>query len=375
MASGSLDALASQFHDRLKIIKHRTPLDGASWYPWHSLAGIQLLEREMRLDLPALQGMIGSDRVLDVGCGDGDVAFFLESLGAQVDAVDHPATNYNRMEGVRTLARALNSPVRIHAADIDNRPALPASGYGLGIMLGVLYHLKNPYLVLETLARNVRHLYMSTRIASRTPDRKLGFGAYPLAYLVDDRELNDDPTNFWIFSEEALKRVIRRSGWNVVRSFTAGPAESDPVTSEGDARAFVLAESRLCGNQPGFQLGLGWHELEHGASRWTARRFTAGAELRQALAPATLRFLFQLPDSVVARRPRTVLNAAVNGIRLPASAFHTPGEQEYTATLPSLAAGHVQIEFELDAGVNIEGDERELGVQVYFQGAAPIQLY
>lgn len=371
----SLDAHASQFHDHLASIKSKTPLEGGAWYPWRTLSSMQMLEREMGLDADALKSMIGQDPVIDVGCGDGDNSFFLESLGAQVDAVDHAPANYNRMEGVRTLKRALGSSIGIHAVDLDTRPNLPGANYGLAIMLGVLYHLKNPYLALETLARSSRHLYMSTRIASLTPDRKLTFGAYPMAYLVDDRELNDDPTNFWIFSEEALKRVVRRSGWKILKYFTLGksPAEADPVSGEGDVRAFILAES-LLRSEGGFRLERGWHELEYGASRWTQRRFSVSLDLPNALAPATLRFLFQLPEALTAQRPRTTLWATVNGVRLPAATFSSPGEHEYCATIPSLPAGRVEIDFELDGAVAIANDERELGVQVYFAGSRPVSV-
>ena len=37
--------------------------------------------------------MIGGEPVLDVGCGDGSVSFFLESLGAKVHPVDHAPAN------------------------------------------------------------------------------------------------------------------------------------------------------------------------------------------------------------------------------------------------------------------------------------------
>ena len=375
MPSPSLDELASRFHDHLKAVKEKTPLECGDWYPWRTLSSIQMLGRELGMDVEALKAMIGPDAVLDVGCGDGDIAFFLESLGASVDAVDHAPTNYNRMEGVRTLQRALESNIGIHAADLDSRPNLPGSSYGLAIMLGVLYHLKNPYLALETLAQNSRYLYMSTRIAARTPDRKLNFGELPMAYLVDDRELNDDPTNFWIFSEVALKRVVRRAGWNILKYFTAGasPAGADPVTAEGDARAYILAESRLS-RDSGLRLGRGWHELEYGASRWTERRFSVNIQLPAALSPATLRFLFQLPDALVERRPRTTVSARMTGAQLPSAIFTTPGEHEYSATVDSLSAGLVDIDFELDAAVRFANDERELGVQVFFNGGAPIRI-
>ena len=62
----------------------------------------------------------------------------------------------------------------------------------------------------------------SVRIASLTPDRRVNYGSLPMAYLVDERELNDDPTNFWIFSEAGLKRMMRRSGWNILNYATAG---------------------------------------------------------------------------------------------------------------------------------------------------------
>jgi hypothetical protein len=194
--------------------------------------------------------------------------------------------------------------------------------------------------------------------------------------LVDDRELNDDPTNFWIFSEAGLKRVVRRSGWNILKYFTSGssPSTADPVTAKGDVRAFILAESRLAGPAPGVHLERGWHELEHGASRWTQRRFSVRLELANPLAPATLRFLFHLPEVLLDRRPHTTLWAVVNGFRLPAAVFSMPGEQEYAAALPSVAAGRAEIEFELDAAVSFANDERELGVQVYFTGTPPIRL-
>jgi tRNA (mo5U34)-methyltransferase len=382
VAERSLDALASGFHDHLKSVKSRTPLPGAEWYPWRSLSAVQMLDRELGVDLDALESMIGPDPVLDLGCGDGDVAFFLESLGARVDAVDHPPTNYNRMEGVRALKSALGSQIGIHAVDVDSRPNLPGSNYGLAIMLGVLYHLKNPYLALETLARNSRHLYMSTRIASLTPDRTLNFGALPMAYLVDDRELNDDPTNFWIFSEVGLKRIVRRSGWNILKYSTLGGSAStaDPVTPGGDVRALLLAESRFA-KPSGLVLERGWHELEYGAARWTERRFSARLDVAAPLAPATLRFRFHLPEALVGRRPLTRLRASVNGSPLPPAEFSTPGEHEYSATLPSVPAGVAAIEFELSfeheaAAVGpTDSDQRELGVMVYFTGETAIQLF
>src|SRR5690349_3955421 len=98
----SLAAMAASFQQRISGVQAGL---GASfdWYPYDSLgnffvlAGLLTGERQFLLDL------IGDRPVLDVGCGDGHIAFFLESLGCKVIAVDNPRTNFNQMQGVRAL--------------------------------------------------------------------------------------------------------------------------------------------------------------------------------------------------------------------------------------------------------------------------------
>src|SRR5262249_41278521 len=156
---------------------------------------------------------------------------------------------------------------------------LPSSNYGFALMLGVLYHLRNPFLVLEALARHARHLFVSTRIAAWSPDRKIHYASLPLAYLVDDDELNHDDTNFWIFTEEGFKRVVRSAGWEVLHYTTVGPPESDPISPAGDARGYILARSRLAAPPCGFRMLRGWHQMEYDTWRWTERCFAAQLDL------------------------------------------------------------------------------------------------
>lgn len=377
MRKPALRALATGFHERLKTVKSRNPLGTVDWYPWVTLAAFEVMDRYLKGDTAAFLKMMGSDPVLDAGCGDGDISFFLESLGARVDAIDHAPTNYNAMVGVRRLKELLDSQVAIHSVDLDTRPHLPASRYGLAVMLGVLYHLKNPFLVLETLARHSRYLFLSTRIASLTPDRRLSYEALPMAYLVEEDELNQDCTNFWIFSEPALRRVVRRSGWNILHFSSVGAPvpQSDPVTSGGDTRAYLLAESRFAAPLSSFQLDDGWHALEPHRWRWTEQRFGVSLDLPEPRESARLRFLFHIPEEMTEQRPVLTLSATVNGSPLPAAVYSTPGEHEYTGELRALGAGRLQVRFELDKPFHPGGgDQRELGVLVDFSGAFPIVL-
>lgn len=378
MYHGSLPRLREQsqrFHEFIQELKRKTPLHPAlKWYPWASLGQFDVLDELLQGDTAALLKMVGPEAVLDVGCGDGDIAFFFESLGLSVDAIDNAPTNYNAMYGVRALKDALKSPLNIQATDIDVSPRFPRPHYGFTNMLGVLYHLKNPYLVLESLARCSDHIYLSTRIAQLAPDRKTHYSGNPIAYLVDDQELNADDTNFWIFTEEGLKRIVRRAGWDILHYATTGPlATSDPVTPEGDCRAYIVARSRLSGMPRGFRLLQGWHKLED-TWRWTARTFSVEIETA-ALSSPTLTFEFHIPEPVRAQNPSITLRARANGQELPPATYNTLGVQTYTARLNAVPAGSMVVEFELDRCIGpSDADPRELGVLVQLTDAQPVKL-
>ncbi len=122
---------------------------------------------------------------------------------------------------------------------------LPREQYGLVCLLGILYHLKNPFFVLETIARKSRYCLLSTRIARYGVDAGLEMENAPLAYLLSPDECNNDATNFWIFSFAGLLRLADRCGWRVLEQRRVGDTSaSDPASPEHDERAFLLLESR-----------------------------------------------------------------------------------------------------------------------------------
>ena len=216
------------------------------WYPYSTLQNVPMLERLSAAAgfqlLELCRGVHG--KVADIGAADGDLAFFLERQGLRVDMIDNEQTNFNALQGARILKDALKSSVDIRSVDLDSHFSLGAEKYDVVFFLGILYHLKNPFFLLERLARITKYCFVSTRIAKQTADGQ-SLSSYPLAYLVEPQECNNDDTNFWIFSDHGLKRLIERTGWNLLSYVTIGDtASSTPADPERDERAFCLLEKQ-----------------------------------------------------------------------------------------------------------------------------------
>lgn len=190
----------------------------------------------------SLDQMAPGRRVLDIGAADGALSFFWESLGYSADCWDYSSTNMNQMQGLHSLAKILGSKIEIHDVDLDGRFEISRE-YGLALFLGCLYHLKNPFYALETLGRHARFCFLSTRIARLSANRESRMDTMPVAWLLDAGECNSDRTNYWIFSPPGLLMLARRSGWRIRASVSSGPSDSDPASSEGDERMFLLLES------------------------------------------------------------------------------------------------------------------------------------
>ncbi|MGH9673578.1 MAG: class I SAM-dependent methyltransferase, partial [Bryobacteraceae bacterium] len=281
MEIGDLLVLGRAFKARLDAIKKETRETDFEWYPYDTLSALVHMDRLLAGPHRSLRHLMGDGPVLDIGCGDGDLAFFLESLGCRVTAVDHESTNHNGLAGIRRLKDRLGSTVGIAPIDLDSQFELPEDNYGAVFLLGVLYHLKNPFYALEKLSRHARHMILGTALA--TPERTPGVPAgAPVAWLAGENEVNADETNFWIFTEEALRRLIRRAGWETLAFHLTGGA---------DRRAFCLARSRY--GLSNVVLRSGWHEPEESGWRWTEREFSIVARGQRRL-----RLDFYLPPEL-----------------------------------------------------------------------------
>lgn len=352
-----LAARALEFQERLSRARSEVAAPDPGWYPWDSFGTLTLLDKLLTGRRRFLQPLVGDHPVLDLGCGDGDLSFLFESLGCRVCAIDNPPTNYNRMAGVEALKIALDSSVRIESLDLDGPFHLPVCRCGLALCFGILYHLKNPYSVLETLAAHANYCLLSTAITRFAPDQQTEVNHLPVAFLAGRDGLRGDETNYWIFSETGLRTLVDRCGWEVCDWLVTGDEGSVLWSTQRDERVFCLLRSRAFASAPVNQLVDGWHVLENGAWRWTARRFGL------TVAPGAQRLSLKVTVPPNLELPLT-LTARAEGAVIATHTLTRSGDFECAQHIPP--GDEVLVEFELDGALppdNADARERAIIVR------------
>ncbi len=304
--------------------------------------------------------------VVDIGCGDGEISFLFEQLGFQVTSIDHPSTNHNGMQGVRALKRLLGSGIEIREADLDEGFSLPAGKRSVAMLLGVLYHIKNPFRLMEQLAKQCEYCFLSTRVARRWPDGSPMPANQPIAYLLDADELNADESNYWIFSHAGLDRLLRRTHWTVVESFSIGETEkSDPSSLVNDERVFSLLRSRY--GLSNVELVDGWYDVEGSGWRWTKQRFSLRVRAGARAIPERITLRSFLPLEMFNRLGPLTLSASLNGQPLKPMTMSGAGDHTYASRFgsPLSPESELLFTFELDKSLHSGPDDsRDLGIIV-----------
>ncbi|HSL23697.1 MAG TPA: DUF1698 domain-containing protein [Vicinamibacterales bacterium] len=178
--------------------------------------------RLARIDLPST---LAGRTVLDIGAWDGYFSFEAERRGAaRVVAADYYAWHGlgwgtgKGKAGFELARTALGS--RVEDADIDVMDLSPerVGTFDVVLFLGVLYHLRHPLLALERVASVARDLLILETVVDM-----VGFGRPAMAFYPD-RELNNDPTNWWGPNVPAVEGMLHTVGFDQVRRVTPLPS-------------------------------------------------------------------------------------------------------------------------------------------------------
>jgi len=219
-----------------------------------------------------------------------------------------------------------------------------------------------PFGILETLSRHSGYCFVSSRVARRAPGGGAEFGPYPIAWLVGTDELNSDDTNYWIFFRTRASPAVRAGRWDICDYASFGNcADSDPVTPEGDERAWCLLRSKRTQQVDwGIQLLSGWYAPE-GGWRWTQKRFSIA--LNGAAGRVVELSFWIAPQTADALGPIR-LNAWCGGASLAEQSFSAAGSHQFRVRLPLDYPVPLQIDFVCDKAVAQPADDRELALAV-----------
>jgi tRNA (mo5U34)-methyltransferase len=150
--------------------------------------------------------------VLDVGAWDGFYSFEAERRGAArvvaSDSYSWSGEGWGTKAGFELCREVLGS--RVEDADVDVMDLRPETvgTFDLVLLLGVLYHLRDPITALERVASVCTGtLVVETEVA-------LPWLPFPAARVFPGRELNDDDTNWYAYNPAALDGMLASAGFS-----------------------------------------------------------------------------------------------------------------------------------------------------------------
>jgi tRNA (mo5U34)-methyltransferase len=166
-----------------------------------------------RLHLPDLRGKT----VLDVGAWDGFFSFEAERRGAvRVVALDtfswQQRGSGTGKAGFELARRALGSAVEdVEVEVLDIAPETVGGTFDVVLFLGVLYHLRHPFLALERLRSVCDELLVLETHVDLLGTRR------PAAAFYPGTELEGDWTNWWGPNPAAVNGMLGAAGFRDAR--------------------------------------------------------------------------------------------------------------------------------------------------------------
>jgi tRNA (mo5U34)-methyltransferase len=216
--------------------------DGRQTAPDHWLGDFPSVK--WRQIAPYIAADLHGLRALDIGCNAGFYSFELARRGAQVTAIDIDL-HYLRQAQWAAERFGYERRIEFRRASVYSL-ADSRESFDIVLFLGVLYHLRHPLLALDILGTvTARQLVLQTlsmpgeQVVAAPPsvdfaDRSaLTQAGWPCMAFIE-RQLADDPTNWWAPNHACIEALLRSAGFRI----TARPgheiylAEPDPAADE-----------------------------------------------------------------------------------------------------------------------------------------------
>jgi tRNA (mo5U34)-methyltransferase len=182
-------------------------------------------QTDLRLGRINLPLSLAGRSVLDIGAWDGFFSFEAERRGAsRVVAADYYSWRglgwgtTNGKAGFELARAALGSKVEDLEIDVMDLAPERVGTFDVVLFLGVLYHLPHPLLALERVASVARELLILETVVDMIGVSRPAMAFYP------ERELNNDPTNWWGPNLAAVDGMLRTVGFRHVTCVTPLPS-------------------------------------------------------------------------------------------------------------------------------------------------------
>ena len=162
--------------------------------------------------LPLLQlpADLTGKTVLDIGCWDGFYSFECERRGAKrVVATD--VYENSSPAGFKLAREELGSSAELTETSVYDLPGvLGGEQFDLVLFLGVLYHLRHPWLGLEKVAACTKPGGIA--VIDTIVDRDTLFGR-PLMAFCPDNQVKEDSNTWWVPNLSAVSAMLATSGF------------------------------------------------------------------------------------------------------------------------------------------------------------------
>ena len=170
-----------------------------------------------RLGLPE---RLDGKSVLDVGAWDGFFSFEAERRGAArvlaTDFFSWSGGGWGTQDGFRLAREALDSKVEDLRIDPLDLSVERVGTFDVVIFFGVLYHVRDPLLVMEKVAAVCKDLL----ILETYIDQRMGED-YPAMVFYPGTELSNDATNWWGPNASCVEAMLKTVGFPKIETVWA----------------------------------------------------------------------------------------------------------------------------------------------------------